>query len=294
MKKGNLLTSGERTFRVVAGFAFALVLALLYLPVLLMMVFSLQEDPRTEFPPTEITLQSYRKLFNTSDFSLFTIPGEPIIDYFPALRLSLVLGLLTAVLSTGLALTAALAFRTHFAGRRAAFYAICLGMVTPGVVLGLGVRLFADTIGLPAHWYTTGILVHVAWTMPFGFLVFLVFLNRFDRTIEEAAAVLGASPWHVFRTVTLPLLRPAVFGSIVFGFTLSFDETQRSALVLGTDQNLPRAMLSAATIRITPVMYSLGTLVMLVSLVLVVAYVFFFERERSRVRIESAANGPTP
>ena len=177
---------------------------------------------------------------------------------------------------------AALAFRERFPGRGAVFYALLLGMVTPGIILGLGFRLFADQIGLPTGWRTTGLLTHIAWTMPFGFIVFLVFLNRFDRTIEEAAAVLGASAWTTFRTVTLPVLAPAVLASLLFGFTLSFDEIQRSSLVLGRDQTLPIAIIGATTVRITPVLYALGSLIALVSFALVAFYLLFFERERRR------------
>jgi putative spermidine/putrescine transport system permease protein len=177
---------------------------------------------------------------------------------------------------------ASLAFRERFRGRGVVFYALLLGMVTPGIILGLGFRLFADQIGLPTGWRTTGLLTHVAWTMPFGFIVFLVFLNRFDRTIEEAAAVLGASAWTTFRTVTLPVLAPAVLASLLFGFTLSFDEIQRSSLVLGRDQTLPIAIIGATTVRITPVLYALGSLIALVSLALFAFYLLFFERERRR------------
>ncbi len=179
--------------------------------------------------------------------------------------MSVTLALLTSVIATVLALMAALAFRERFRGRGIAFYLLLLGMVTPGIILGLGFRLFADQIGLPTGWKTTGLLTHIAWTMPFGFIVFLVFLNRFDRTIEEAASVLGADSWTVFRTVTLPVLAPGVLASLLFGFTLSFDEIQRSSLVLGRDQTLPIAIIGATTVRITPVLYALGSLIALVS-----------------------------
>ncbi len=119
---------------------------------------------------------------------LFRIPGEPLVNYLRPIGLSLTLALLTSIIATTLALMAALAFRQRFRGRGIVFYALLLGMVTPGIILGLGFRLFADQIGLPTGWRTTGLLTHIAWTMPFGFIVFLVFLNRFDHTIEEAAS----------------------------------------------------------------------------------------------------------
>jgi putative spermidine/putrescine transport system permease protein len=243
---------------------------------------SFAERTTAVFPPADFSFISYQKLFNPTNFDLYRIPGEPLVNYLRPIGLSVTLALLTSVIATVLALMAALAFRERFRGRGIAFYLLLLGMVTPGIILGLGFRLFADQIGLPTGWKTTGLLTHIAWTMPFGFIVFLVFLNRFDRTIEEAASVLGADSWTVFRTMTLPVLAPGVLASLLFGFTLSFDEIQRSSLVLGRDQTLPIAIIGATTVRITPVLYALGSLIALVSFAFVAFYLLFFERERRR------------
>jgi len=276
------LSQGQRAFRVVGGIIFFLVLIILYAPFFMMGLLSFAERTTAVFPPADFSFISYQKLFNPSNFDLYRIPGEPLVNYLRPIGLSVTLALLTSVIATVLALMAALAFRERFRGRGIAFYLLLLGMVTPGIILGLGFRLFADQIGLPTGWKTTGLLTHIAWTMPFGFIVFLVFLNRFDRTIEEAASVLGADSWTVFRTVTLPVLAPGVLASLLFGFTLSFDEIQRSALVLGRDQTLPIAIIGATTVRITPVLYALGSLIALVSFAFVAFYLLFFERERRR------------
>jgi putative spermidine/putrescine transport system permease protein len=276
------LSGGQRVFRVIGAAVFATILLVLYAPFFIMAILSFAERTTAVFPPANYSLISYRKLFNPADYSLFQIPGEPLVNYLGPIRLSLMLAATTAVIATTFALMAAMAFRERFRGRGLIFYVLLLGMVTPGIILGLGFRLFADQINLPTGWWTTGLLVHIVWTMPFGFIVFLVFLNRFDRTIEEAAAVLGASSWTVFRTVTLPVLAPGVLASVLFGFTLSFDELQRSSLVLGRDQTLPIAIIGATTVRITPVIYALGSLIALVSFVLIALYLLFFERERRR------------
>lgn len=276
------LSQGQKIFRVVGGIIFFLILIILYAPFFIMGLLSFAERTTAVFPPADFSLISYQKLFDPSNFDLYRIPGEPLVNYLRPIGLSVTLALLTSVIATVLALMAALAFRERFRGRGVAFYLLLLGMVTPGIILGLGFRLFADQIGLPTGWKTTGLLTHIAWTMPFGFIVFLVFLNRFDRTIEEAASVLGADSWTVFRTVTLPVLAPGVLASLLFGFTLSFDEIQRSALVLGRDQTLPIAIIGATTVRITPVLYALGSLIALVSFAFVAFYLLFFERERRR------------
>ena len=285
------LSRGQRLFRVVGAIVFAFILVILYAPFLIMGILSFAERTTAVFPPKDFSLISYRKLFNPNDFSLYRIPGEPLVNYLRPIGLSVTLALLTAIIGTALALMAALAFRQRFPGRGAVFYVLLLGMVTPGIILGLGFRIFADQIGLPTGWKTTGLLTHIAWTMPFGFIVCLIFLNRFDRTIEEAAAVLGAGRWRVFRTVTLPVLAPAVLASLLFGFTLSFDEIQRSSLVLGSDQTLPIAIIGATTVRITPVLYALGSLIALASFALVAVYLLFFERERRRFYGAPAGGG---
>lgn len=271
-------TRGWYVVRFVGAAIFTLVLLGLYAPFGIMASLSFQEQGTAIFPPSDLSTISYEKLFSPSNYSLFRIAGEPLTNYGPPLRLSLVLALLTAVVATGLALMAALAFRRRFRGRGPLFYLLLLGMLTPGVILGLGMRLLADQLGLGAHWYTTGLLLHVAWTMPFGFIVFLIFLNRYDSSVEEAAALLGASPWTVFRTVTLPILAPGVMASLLFGFTLSLDEVQRSSFVMGQDQTLPMELIAVTGVRTTPVVYALGTIIALVSFVLLAIYVLSFER----------------
>lgn len=276
------LSTGQRIFKIVGAVVFALILVVLYAPFFVMGTLSLAERTTAVFPPKDFSSISYRKLFDPSNFSLFRIPGEPLVNYLGPIKLSLGLAVLTSVLGTTFALLAALAMRERFRGRGLIFYVLLLGMVTPGIILGLGFRLFVDQIHVKASWWTTGLLMHIVWTMPFGFIVFLVFLNRFDRSIEEAAAVLGATRWRAFQTVTLPVLAPGVLASVLFGFTLSFDELQRSSLTMGRDKTLPMAILSATSVRITPVIYALGSLIALASFVLVAVYLVFFERERRR------------
>jgi putative spermidine/putrescine transport system permease protein len=278
-----ILTRGQHGLRYVSFAILGVVLLGLYAPLGIMTALSFQEYSTAVFPPGHFTTISYHKLVSPDNFALFRIPGEPIVDYWPPLKLSLGVGLLVAVLSTSIGLMAALAFRRSFRGKAAMFYFLMLGMLIPGIAGGLGLRLLSDELDISARWYTTGVASHVAWTAPFCFVVFLIFLQRFDRDLEEAAATLGARPRRVLLTITLPILRPAVLASLLFAFTLSFDESQRSFLAFGPDQTLPNALASVTTIRITPVVYALGALIVGISLAVVTVYVAAFERERSRV-----------
>lgn len=276
-------TKGQKRYRYVGFAVLALVMVALYAPLTVMALLSFTESSTAQFPPSSLTTISYEKLLQPERIELFQLRGEPIINYGPPLRLSLLLGVITALLATALGLSAAMAFRRRFRGRNAIFFVLLLGMIAPGIVIGLGIRLLATTVGMEPRWYSTGLLVHVAWTLPFSFIIFMIFLNRFDRQTEEAAAMLGASPIKVFTQITLPILRPAIMASLLFGFTLSFDELQRSALALGQQVTLPRALVSVTTIRITPVVYALGTIIAVGSVLVVLAYLLLFERERKRL-----------
>src|SRR5262249_18183041 len=97
-----------------------------------------------------------------------------------ALVRSLTLAGMTMITSTVLGVMAAQAFRRNFRGKTAAFYLIVLGMIVPGVLVGLGSALVATTTGIDRHWWTTAFATHVVYTLPFAFLVMLAIFNRFD------------------------------------------------------------------------------------------------------------------
>jgi len=145
---------------------------------------------------------------------------------------------------------------------------------------------------LPLHWLTTGLPVHVMWTLPFSLIIFLMFFNRFDTSLEDAALILGATRWKTFRHVTLPLMQPAILTSLLFAFTLSLDEFQRSLLITGTDQTLPLMVMASVTTRITPTLYALGTLTTLLSFAVVGAYLALltYSLRKSRRLVEGSGS----
>ena len=79
-----------------------------------------------------------------------------------------------------------------------------------------------DRMDIEASWYTSGMGAHLTWTLPFGLLIMFAIFNRFDKSYEEAARDLGASPWQVMRFVVIPIITPSLVGVGLFGFTLSF------------------------------------------------------------------------
>jgi putative spermidine/putrescine transport system permease protein len=98
--------------------------------------------------------------------------------------------------------------------------------------------------------------------------MFAVF-NRFDKSFEEAARDLGASPWQTIRHVVLPIIAPSLIGVALFGFTLSYDEFARTLLTAGSYNTLPLEIYGMTTNVTSPVLYALGTLTTLFSLLII-------------------------
>ena len=216
----------------------AAILVVLYFPFVIMGILSFQ-GPRGghTFPLRGVSTIWYWKLFHPGQLTQYSDVGEFLGDYLGALQRSLLLAVLTMIISTVLALMAAQAFRRGFRGSGPVFYLWLLGIIVPGIIVSLGLVLLFRRLGVPLHWLTTGLAVHVMWTLPFSLIVFLMFFNRFDDLLEDAALTLGATPWRTFRYVTLPIMQPAVLTSLLFGFTLSLDEFQRTLLITGPDQH---------------------------------------------------------
>ncbi len=251
------------------------ILAVLYFPFIIMTILSFQ-GPRGghTFPLRGTSTIWYWKLFHPGELTEYSDVGEFLGDYLGALERSVLLGLITLTISTVLAMMAAQAFRRGFRGSNAVFYFWLLGIIVPGITVSLGLALIVQSLGISPHWLTTGLAVHVIWTLPFSLVVFLMFFNRFDASLEDAALMLGATHWQAFRYVTLPLMQPAVLTSMLFAFTLSLDEFQRSLLITGTEQTLPIMVMASVTTRVTPTLYALGTLTTLLSFAVVGGYLF--------------------
>jgi len=269
------------------------ILAVLYFPFVVMTILSFQ-GPRGghTFPLRGVSTIWYWKLFNPGKLTPYSDVGEFLGDYLASLQRSVVLAVITMLISTALALMAAQAFRRGFKGSGLVFYLWLLGIIVPGITVSLGLSLWFRRMDLPLHWLTTGLPVHVMWTLPFSLIIFLMFFNRFDTSLEDAALILGATRWKTFRHVTLPLMQPAILTSLLFAFTLSLDEFQRSLLITGTDQTLPLMVMASVTTRITPTLYALGTLTTLLSFAVVGAYLALltYSLRKSRRLVKGSSN----
>lgn len=246
-----------------------LFLVFLYSPMLVLAILSFQSGPEggPQFPITHWSIYWYRQLFNLVPPS--SVAPLPLGN---ALLRSLTLAFTTMIVSTVLGTLTAQAFRRHFRGSGIVFYLVVLGMMVPGVLVGLGMALTANWVGIDRDWWSTVFLVHVVYTYPFAFLVMLAIFNRFDRTVEEAAWSLGVSPVTTFRRITFPLIFPGILSSMLFAFTLSYDEFPRTLFASGGDLTLPLAIYGTFSVEIHPNLFAFGVLTTLFSFALLAVY----------------------
>lgn len=263
------------------GLYTALFVAFLYAPFVVLTILSFQSGPEggPQFPIMEWSTYWYRHIFGlTPPSRVAPLPiGEGLIR-------SLTLAFATMVTSTVLGTLTAQAFRRRFKGSGIVFYLVVLGMMVPGVLVGLGVALVSTAAGIPRSWWGTTFLVHVVYTFPFAFLVMLAIFNRFDRSVEEAAWSLGVPPGRTFRKITFPLIFPGVLSAMLFAFTLSYDEFPRTLFAAGGDLTLPLAIYGTFSVEIHPNIFAFGVLTTLFSFAILAVYGFLMGMSVRRAR----------
>ncbi|MBO0662888.1 ABC transporter permease [Jiella sp. MQZ9-1] len=247
----------------------ALFIAFLYGPFVIMAILSFQQGPEggPQFPIIAWSLFWYKHVLGIAPPS--RVAPLPIGE---ALTRSLILAFATMVVSTILGTLTAQAFRRRFKGSSFVFYLIILGMMVPGVLLGLGMALVAEQAGIPRTWWGTAFVLHVVYTYPFCFLVMLAIFNRFDASVEEASWSLGVTPATTFRKITFPMIFPGVLSAMLFAFTLSYDEFPRTLFTAGSQVTIPIAIYGTFAVEIHPNLFAFGVLTTLFSFALLTIY----------------------
>jgi spermidine/putrescine transport system permease protein len=245
----------------------SLVFGFLYLPVLILIIFSFN-DTRSVAVFTGFSTQWYTKLSQNTEL-------------LEAARNSLLVGLVTTVVATAIGTLTAIAMDRYRFKLRTAFDAnLYLPIVIPEIVMGISLLLFfnqalfpflQNVFGIRA---TTGLhtitLSHIAFDIPFVYVIVRARLADFDRSLEEAAADLGANEWEAFKRVTLPLLMPGIIGGALMAFTLSLDDYLITVFTKGIqDQTMPLYIYSLVRKGVTPEINALSTALLVGSIGLV-------------------------
>ncbi|SOC40433.1 ABC-type spermidine/putrescine transport system permease subunit II [Rhizobium subbaraonis] len=246
----------------------------LYLPILLLPVFSFNDAATTTFPLAGFTTKWYASLW-----------GNSVL--LQAARNSLVVGVCVSLLSTILGICAARAItRYRFRGQRAAGGLIMAPLFLPEIIVAVSLLMIALQFGLQLSLVTV-ILGQVVFCIPYSMSVLVSGFEGFDRSLEEASYDLGETAFGTFRRVTLPVVAPAIVSSLLVTFTISLDEFILAFFLSGTEPTLPvyiwGQLRFAAKL---PGVLALGSLMILASVVLLtVAEVL---RRRAERRTQAA------
>jgi len=230
-----------------------LVYAFLYLPIIVLIVYSFSGSGVGGFPPASWTFDWYRQLF----------ADGPLWD---AVVNSLIVAGVAVAIALGLGLPAALALdRASFPGKVLFRRLVLLPLILPGIITGLSLLMLFVAAGMKLSLVTVTLghgtaLISVATTEIFAGL------QKLERAQEEASLDLGASPWTTFWRITLPNLRVSLLAAGLLIFTLSLDEIAVSFFLIGRDNTLPLEIWSRLRRGITPEINAISTLMLLFSI----------------------------
>jgi spermidine/putrescine transport system permease protein len=249
-----------------------LAILFLYLPLVVVVLFSFHETASLSFPFKGFSLRWYESTLQSVDFQ--TAALNSLYVAIPTAVITLVLG------------TAAAYGLTRSSSRLRGPLALLffLPITLPGLFLGIALLVFFARVKVDLSLQTV-VIAHLVYVFPYFLLVARAALDRLDPALEEAAADLGASPARVFFRVTLPQVWPILAGATCLAFVLSFDEFVITFFAIGSDSTLPLYIWSSLRRTINPSINVISTLLLVFSLVLWgIAFLLTVRAERRRAR----------
>jgi spermidine/putrescine transport system permease protein len=260
----------------------ALAFLYLLLPIFIVILFSFN-DPKGRF---NFTWQGF-----TLDNWLhpFSYPGLG-----PAVRLSIEIAVISALIATVLGTAIALALvRYTFGGRGLINTLIFLPMTTPEIVLGASLlTLFLNRN--VATGFTTILIAHIMFNISYVVVTVKARLVGFDRHLEEAAMDLGATPSVTFRKVTLPLIMPGILSASLIAFALSVDDFVITYFNAGSETTFPLFVWGAARVAVPPQINVIGSMIFLFAIALMFANILIQRRRGSAPLAVVLPEAPEP
>jgi spermidine/putrescine transport system permease protein len=241
-------------------------IALLYLPIALLFLFSLNSSASLTFPIQQLTLDWYQKLF-AADAVLRSARNSVIVAIGSSFAAT-VLGTMVSILM----------LRYKFRGQNVIVAMAVLPLIVPYVVLGVALLILFSVLHIERSLLTIGI-AHTVVALPYTLLIIASRLAGFDASLEEAAMDLGADYPTTLRRIVLPLIFPAMVAAWLTAFTVSFDEFALALFLAGTQPTFPVYLFSQLRFaNRLPIMIALAVLMMIGTLTLV----FIAERVRQK------------
>jgi spermidine/putrescine transport system permease protein len=252
----------------------AAVFAFLYLPIVVLILYSFNGEGVGGFPPRHLTFDWYRTLF--ADGPIWDSVLNSLQVAFAAMAISLALGV-----------PAALALdRAQFPGKAVFRRLVLLPLILPGIITGLSLSMLFNVTGTKLSLQTIIIghgtaLISVATTEVFAGL------QKLDKAQEEASLDLGANYWQTFWRITLPNLKLSIIGAALLIFTLSLDEIAVSFFLIGRDNTLPLEIWGRLRRGITPEINAVSAIIFVFSLLTIVLW--YQLRARAETSLQATA-----
>ena len=257
--------AGRRWFSIFALSAYSF----LYLPVVVLILFSFSDSKLLVFPIEGFSLRWYGVLFSDTDLlksirNSFIVAGTVVP--------------VTLILGTPLAFAMD---RFNFPGKAVLERGLIVPLIIPGLITGLAILLVLKDLNVRLSLGTV-IVGHSIWCFPIVVTQVYARLRRFDRAIEEASMDLGATRMQTFFRVTLPNIRTSLIGSALLVFTLSFDEVPVTFFLTGTQNTLPMHIWSMLREGVTPEINAIATITVAVSIVLIAVGLRMLAKDRTK------------
>jgi len=247
----------ERLGGHILGLIAASAMVFLYLPIVVLIIFSFNDNRSLTLPLRGFTLRWYEAFLGNENMLV-------------AIKNSLYVASIATTLTVIIGTAAAFALdRVDFPGKTVFRRLMLLPLALPGIITGISMLNLFRVVGFNLSLETV-ILGHATALVAIVVTQVYARLQRFNRRLEEASSDLGARPWQTFFMVTLPNIRSAIVGSALLSFTLSFDEIPVTFFLTGRDNTLPMYIYSTLRRGITPEINAVGTVIVVLSLGLIV------------------------
>ena len=202
-----------------SGIYLALITLITYLPIAIVVIFSFN-DSKLTVAWEGFSLRWYEELL--MDAALIEALQNSLILGAASVAVSAVIGTLGAV---GMA-------RVHYRSKGMMEYLSTIPIMVPEIILGMVFLAFFSLMNLPFGMVTL-VIAHTSFCIPYIYMMVKARLVGIDKSLEEAARDLGASPRRIFWDITLPLIMPAVLSGCLLAFAMSFDDVVISIFVNG-------------------------------------------------------------
>jgi len=243
----------SRNGRRVLNVWFAVLLVFLYVPLLLLLIFSFNDNNLPVFPLRGFTTQAYQDFASNPELRAAVVTSAKIAALSSVV--AVILGLLAAIALT----------RRRVVGKSLVSALLLSPLVVPYIALAIGLLVFFNEASVPLG-VSSLVMGHVVLSIPYTILILVPRLERLDVRLEEAARDLGAGTAQTFRLITFPLILPALVSAYLVAFVLSFDEIVVASFIAGDTTTFPLYLFSQLRFpTLLPQMLAVACVVMVVS-----------------------------